>query len=112
MYLPLVVKDSEGREVVRSCNMCGYTEAEAKGVLVSELYIKERGSEADKIILNEFTRQDPTLPHLKTMKCPNETCETNTGGKERDVLYLKHDSENLKFLYICAVCNTHWRSRN
>lgn len=109
MYMPLEVKD---REAIRKCNMCGYAEKLTKGALVSEIYVKERGSEAYKIMLNEFTRQDPTLPHLKTMKCPNDGCASNAGSAEKDVIYLKHDTENLKFLYICNVCDTHWRSRS
>jgi DNA-directed RNA polymerase subunit M/transcription elongation factor TFIIS len=107
MYLCLEVKD---QEAILKCNMCGYAEAQERGGLVSEIYVKERGSEAYKIDLNEFTRQDPTLPHLKTMKCPNTTCATNTGAAEKDVIYIKYDPENLKFLYICTVCDAHWRS--
>lgn len=107
MYLCLEVKDNAA---ILKCNMCGYAESQTSGGLVSEIYVKERGSEAYKIDLNEFTRQDPTLPHLKTMKCPNTTCATNTGSAEKDVIYIKYDPENLKFLYICTVCDTHWRS--
>ena len=93
------------------CHACGYVENQTKGDLVSEIYVKERGSEAHKIVYNEFTRQDPTLPHLKTMKCPNGSCESNVGSAEKDVIYLKYDTENLKFLYICNVCGESWRSR-
>ena len=93
------------------CRTCGYREAQTKGGLVSEIYVKERTSEAHKIILNEFTRQDPTLPHSRDMKCPNGSCASNVGSAERDVIYLKYDAENLKFLYICNVCGQHWRSR-
>lgn len=107
MYLCLEVKDNGA---LLKCNACGYAEDQVKGGLVSEIYVKERGSEAYKIDLHEFTRQDPTLPHLKTMKCPNTTCATNTGGAERDVIYIKYDVENLKFLYICNVCEHTWRS--
>ena len=94
------------------CRTCGYSETQVKGGLVSEIYVKERVNESHKIILNEFTRQDPTLPHLKTMKCPNGSCNSNTGGAEKDVIYLKYDTENLKFIYICNVCGQHWRSRS
>jgi len=97
---------------VMECHVCGNIENQTKGGLVSEIYLKARGSEAYKIILNEFTRQDPTLPHLKTMKCPSAACNSNTSGADKDVIYLKYDAENLKFLYICNVCDTHWRSRS
>jgi hypothetical protein len=81
------------------------------GEKVSETLVKERSSEAYKIVMNEFTRLDPTLPRLKTIKCPRGDCASNGGGAEKDVIYIKYDSENLKYLYICDVCGEHWRSR-
>lgn len=107
-YFYLDVKDST---CVRICRNCGTTEAETNGVLVSETVVKERTSEAYKLV-NEFTRQDPTLPHLKTMKCPRGDCNSNTGTAEKDVIYIKYDPANLKFLYICNVCGEQWRSRS
>jgi DNA-directed RNA polymerase subunit M/transcription elongation factor TFIIS len=107
-YLYLNVQE---HECSRLCRNCGYTELEEKGTLISETLVKERTSEAYKILLNEFTRQDSTLPHLKTMKCPREDCNSNGGGAEKDVIYIKYDTENLKYVYICNVCGEHWRTR-
>ena len=59
----------EEQACVRLCRTCGYTEKEDKGTLISETLVKERTSEGYKILLNEFTRQDPTLPYLKDLKC-------------------------------------------
>jgi len=95
----------------RNCRNCGHNEVEKNGSLISETLIKERTSEGYKILLNEFTRQDATLPHLKTMKCPRNDCASNTSGAEKDVIYIKYDPENLKYLYICNVCGEQWRSR-
>ena len=117
---------SEGEEVKtfflnRRCLTCGYTEQDRKGGLVNETVVQERASEGYKILLNEFTRQDPTLPHVKTLPCPNTTgdpasgrpiCPTHSGSAPRDVIILKYDSQNLKFLYICNVCGEQWRSRS
>ena len=100
----------EEQACIRLCRACGYTEKEEKGNLISETLVKERTSEGYKILLNEFTRQDPTLPHLKT-KCPRDDCKSNGRGAEKDVIYIKYDSENLKYLYICNVCGEYWRTR-
>jgi aspartate carbamoyltransferase regulatory subunit len=77
-----------------------------------ETIVQERSSEGYKILLNEFTRQDPTLPHVTTLPCPNTKCLTQTGGKARDVIIIKYDNQNMKFIYICNVCGTQWRSRS
>ena len=33
------------------------------------------------------------------------------GEVESDVIYLKYDAINMKYLYICNVCDTKWRSK-
>ena len=95
----------------RICRNCGYQHQDQQGGLILEIDLKEKTSEGYKILMNEFTKNDPTLPHVNTIKCPNSGCETNTSGKEKDVIYLKYDAINMKFLYICNVCDEQWRSK-
>lgn len=102
--------DQDNETLRRICRNCGYQEEE-KGGLVLEIDLKEKTSEGYKILMNEFTKNDPTLPHVNTIKCPNTDCATNTSGKENDVIYIKYDAVNMKFLYICNVCDTKWRSK-
>ena len=101
----------ESTRLFRICRTCGYREQDKKGGLVLETNLKEKTSEGYKILLHEFTKLDPTLPHVDTIKCPNEVCASNAGSAKKDVIYLKYDAENLKFLYICNVCDTQWRSK-
>jgi DNA-directed RNA polymerase subunit M/transcription elongation factor TFIIS len=102
--------DPDGETLRRICRNCGYQAEDKKGGLILEIDLKEKISEGYKILMNEFTKQDPTLPHVNTIKCPNTGCESNS-GKEKDVIYLKYDAVNMKFLYICNVCDTQWRSK-
>lgn len=95
----------------RVCRTCNYREVDTQGGLVLEMDLQEKTSEGYKVLINEFTTQDPTLPHIKTIKCPNDECTSNKGGKERDVIYLKYDTEHMKYLYICNVCDTQWRTK-
>jgi DNA-directed RNA polymerase subunit M/transcription elongation factor TFIIS len=112
LYLNVSKKeDDEEEKLRRICRNCGYEEEDEKGGLILETDLQERTSEGYKIILNEFTKDDPTLPHVNTLKCPNLKCLTNTSGQEKDVIYLKYDSINLKYIYICNVCDTKWRSK-
>lgn len=99
------------KELLRVCRNCGFQEEEKQSGLVLEIDLKEKTSEGYKILMNEFTKDDPTLPHVNTIKCPNAGCDTNVSGKEGDVIYLKYDPVGMKFLYICNVCNTQWRSK-
>jgi DNA-directed RNA polymerase subunit M/transcription elongation factor TFIIS len=105
-------QDTHADGLRRVCRNCGYTEDAEQGGLIMEMNLRETTSDGYKVLLNEFTRYDPTLPHVQNIKCPNEACASNTGEKQRDVIYMKYDPTNLKYLYICNVCNQHWRSRS
>lgn len=94
------------------CLSCGIEEEQEGGCLLVETLVQERSSEGYRILLNEFTRQDATLPHVKNVKCPKGDCPSNGGGAERDVIYIKYDTVNMKYMYICNICGDTWRSRS
>lgn len=110
MYLD---ENTEQKTLRRICRNCGHEEEQKDGGLILEIDLKEKTSEGYKILMNEFTQLDPTLPHVNTIKCPNASCASNAGSAEKDVIYLKYDAVNLKFLYICNVpdCKTQWKSK-
>jgi hypothetical protein len=97
----------------RYCRNCGHTQEEKKG-LVMETVVQDKASQAYKVFLNEFTKSDPRLPHSKSLKCPNPRCASAKDTSLSDVIYVKYDPVNLKFLYMCNVegCGTQWRSRS
>jgi DNA-directed RNA polymerase subunit M/transcription elongation factor TFIIS len=103
---------SDPQTLSYECRNCGHAEKDEKGGLILEMNVGQKSTESYKIILNEFTKYDPTLPHIKVLKCPNEACPTNKGAKERDIIYQRHDRENMKYTYICNVCDFTWRSRS
>lgn len=98
-------------DLIRYCQNCGHTKDEEKG-LVMETVIQEKASDAYRVFLNEFTKDDPRLPHIKTLKCPNKSCSSRASGGESDVIYIKYDTVNMKYLYICTKCDVQWRSRS
>jgi len=99
------------KDLSLNCVNCGYTEEDVKGGLISETLVQQKSSEAFKIMINEFTRQDNTLPHTKMITCPKDKCPTNMGETERDVIYMTYDAPGKKNLYICNVCGEQWKSR-
>jgi len=114
LYLQEVEEEEKSgpKKVLRRiCRNCGYQENDERGGLILEIDLKEKTSEGYKILMNEFTKLDPTLPHVNTIKCPSPACKSNTQEAEKDVIYLKYDAVNMKFLYICNVCDTQWRSK-
>jgi DNA-directed RNA polymerase subunit M/transcription elongation factor TFIIS len=109
-YLYLEVS-GEDQSLHRLCRNCGHREEDTKGGMVMEMMVQERSAEGYKILLNEFTRQDPRLPHIrKNIKCPEPTCDSNHGKKDPDIIYIKYDAVNMLYLYICDICGFQWRS--
>jgi len=106
-------KGPSSGQLTLTCNNCGYNEVNEEGGLIMETDLQEKTAEGYKILLNEFTRSDPTLPHTDIIKCPNPECGSNKGGATRDIIFMKYDQVNLKFLYLCNVkgCGHQWRSK-
>ena len=98
-----------------NCKHCGYTEAmepkSASEALVLEKVFSTSASQKQTVSqLNEYTKLDPTLPHLKTIACANQTCPSQADEALRDILYIKTDAKNLKYQYCCKRCDTQWSS--
>jgi aspartate carbamoyltransferase regulatory subunit len=55
---------------------------------------------------------DPTLPRIYNIRCPNTACKTNEEGEKTpaEVIYMRYDDENMKYLYICTTCDTTWKT--
>jgi hypothetical protein len=98
---------------VRTCSTCGNSEEGRKG-LVMETYVLAQASESLLLQVNEYTKSDPRLPHLTTLKCPNLECPSRTGSEKPDVVYKRYDGPNMKFLYMCNVpgCSAKWTSES
>lgn len=80
---------------------------------ILDLTVREKGA-GSKIILqiDKYTLNDPTLPHETSgaIKCPNDKCPSNKGETTPDIIYIKYDSVNLRYIYICTRCDIRWKS--
>lgn len=72
----------------------------------------QKGGQTFNHIINKYTKLDPTLPRIYNIKCPNGTCETNQSGwnKPVEVIYMRYDDSNMKYLYICTNCECVWKT--
>jgi DNA-directed RNA polymerase subunit M/transcription elongation factor TFIIS len=112
-YLFLQLEGEEGLQLL--CRHCGFKEKmdpkSAADALVLETTFNVAANQKQTVSqLNEYTRLDPTLPHLKTIACPNQSCPTQAKTEDRDILYIKTDAKSLKYQYSCTVCSTQWGS--
>lgn len=106
------------------CRNCGNKNdkliEELNNFCVSKTHIIKDNNQY-KNVINEYTHLDPTLPRVKfNMICPNAECDSNKGNDEskdkddskveKEIIYLRYNDKEMKYVYLCGVCKTHWKT--
>ena len=112
MYYIRINSDNPNK-LVYYCRNCGNedTSLVTDNVCVSKTQLKKSELSFSHII-NKYTKLDPTLPRISTILCPNSDCSTNTKGKEREIIYIRYDDTNMKYVYLCSECDTVWNTND
>ena len=134
------IRLTETNAIVYYCRNCGHEDdaITIDNVVVSQTSIQQTGT-SNANVVNKYTKLDPTLPRISTILCPNSECPCNrtqyadratiVGSEEeepgqtgqageatdavpREVIYLRYDDIQLKYIYLCAVCNTIWNTEH
>jgi|TARA_R110002074_G_scaffold89077_2_gene195924 DNA-directed RNA polymerase subunit M/transcription elongation factor TFIIS len=109
-------------KLIYYCRNCGNEDdtliATLDNICVSKTTVKKKEGGV-KHLVNEYTKLDPTLPRVSNIPCPNAACISNRdhGAKEdgedelpHEVIYLRYNDAQLKFVYICNLCDSVWKS--
>ena len=107
VYLDRKVKPSELSEPSESklylyCKKCQNKKEYTGNLLYSnDNYIDL----SESINSNKFINYDITLPHIKSAKieCPNSKCVSITEKKSSDIIYIKYDKDNMKYIYTVVI---------
>jgi len=109
--LYIKVSTTEEKNLIYYCRKCGNQKVSINedNICVSKIYLTKKRNKIDNMI-NEYTKLDPTLPRIRNITCPNTSCETNVeGGPEAEIIYMRYDDVNMKFLYLCSSCDHTWK---
>jgi DNA-directed RNA polymerase subunit M/transcription elongation factor TFIIS len=111
----LTLSSNDDGTVDQVCQKCGRREPlnpkNEKEAMILETNLRSgssAGGASSGITVNNYTLKDPTLPHINSISCPNDSCPSRANESIRDVIYIKTDPTNLKFQYVCTVCVTQW----
>ena len=107
------IDPNNANTLVYYCRNCGNqdTTISVDNVTGSKGQLKKSEQEFSHII-NKYTKMDPTLPRVNNILCPNEECHTNTKEAEREIIYIRYDDINMKYVYLCSTCDTVWKTED
>ena len=89
------------------CRNCGH---EDNKISIDELKINVYEKNINtQININPWIKYDPTLPHIHTIKCPNEKCKSNEKEKTSDIIYIRYNDVDMKYMYLCTICDYNWK---
>ena len=114
MYYISVTPENELQYYCRNCGNIDNTVA-SENICVSKLNVKHSTTpQSFSQVVNKYTKLDPTLPRIHTMRCPNDECPSNEGGAHNkpksEIIYVRYDDMNLKYVYLCAKCDKVWNT--
>ena len=118
MYYLRLTKDADEQEnaLIYYCRKCGNEDdslvSNMNNLYVSKTNIKKTTNY--KNIINKYTKLDPTLPRITNIDCPNQDCDSNRkddSKEDKEILYIRYDDTNMKFIYLCSICDTIWDTK-
>ena len=106
MYVS-VDKDKKLLHYCKNCNKKEYKETTDSELIITDNKLEDSIKFAQYV--NPYLKHDPTLPRVSNIPCVNDKC-SKKHDQPNDVIYLKYDFVNMKYLYYCAYCDTVWRT--
>ncbi len=103
------LSDDNPNNLVNYCRNCGNEDAaSSENLCVFKNNLKKNDIKYENYI-NEYTKLDPTLPRINTIKCPNIECISNKEDEKREIISVRYDDDKIKYVYLCAVCDNVWK---
>ena len=95
------------KQLIYVCKNCGNEDTQQIEKNNLKVYKFSKETKSKDVHINEFTKYDPTLPHVYHIKCPNPEC--NVDGNS--ITYIKYDDKNMRYMYICDNCGQKWKNQ-
>lgn len=110
MYYIRIDGDNTNK-LVYYCRNCGTEDnvLTVDNISVSKTTMKKNEKNFSHII-HKYTKLDPTLPRINKILCPNSNCQTNISDAEREIIYIRYDNTNMKYVYLCSTCDNVWKT--
>ena len=106
----LYVKTNATKQLVKYCKHRLYEKVETMNTAIR---ISQTIYSEDDLLynqnVNKYLRFDPTLRRIRDphITCPNTDCTATPDNNQ--VIYIKYDAKNMKYLYVCETCGHTWK---
>lgn len=91
------LSEEDPNSIVYYCRNCGH---ENKNITLDSVTISRTNFKSSKqkynSIINKYTKMDPTLPRINTIKCPNQACKSNEEHEHKETLRPRSESKKSK----------------
>ena len=111
-YLSIDPSDSD--KLMYYCRNCGTQDMSGvtdKSSVISSVQLTNTSTNMAHIV-NKYTKLDPTLPRIERIPCPNAECDTNVKDTTREIIYIRYDDINIKYMYLCSTCDYVWKAND
>lgn len=101
------INPDDNNKLLYFCRFCNHKDEKLSNnnTCVSKRSLK-KSSVSYEHFINAFTKLDPTLPRVNKIPCPNANCATNKEEKPREIICIRYDDANIKYVYLCSTCDT------
>ena len=109
------ISENNAADLIYYCRQCGHEDSSftSDSICVSKTQL-QKSEQTFHHIINKYTKLDPTLPRINNVLCPNPDCLTNSPIEkeraEREIIYIRYDNTNMKYVYLCSTCDTVWET--
>jgi len=108
------LSEEDNNELNYYCRNCGNNDSllNQDNICVSKTQINNNTQKLN-LFINKYTKLDPSLPRTNSIKCPNEKCTTNgtdSVDTDREVIFIRYDDTNMKYIYLCCNCDYSWKT--
>ncbi len=104
------IKVNENKDMVYFCRSCGNEDVQERQNGSICIIDDDKVDDTTKysIFVNKYLKYDPTLPRVNNIICTNPKCN-RPKDTPSEVIYLKYDHINMKYMYHCCHCEHFWR---
>ena len=105
----LRLSEANSNKLIHYCRNCGNEDTITNETICITNNELIQNDQKYKYIINKYTKLDHSLPRTNTIKCPNQSCSSNKENTDREIIYVRYDDDNVKYIYICSTCNFSWK---